>query len=97
MLTKRQQQVLKAMVNCGIGRAYSDGLWYADVANATDVYAAMNCDTFGASTIYALAHQGLVAFIDSYTVAPTPKGEALAALLDETTMVTRRGSGVVIS
>ena len=96
-MTKRQQQVLKAMVNCGRGRAHSDGLWYADVANATDVYAAMDCDTFGASTIYALAHQGLVAFVDAATVSPTPKGEALAALLDETTMVTRRGVGVVIS
>lgn len=97
MLTKRQQQVLKAVVDCGRGRAYSDGLWYADVLTATDVHAAMDCNSFGASTIYALAHHGLVAFISKTIVAPTPKGEALAALLDETTMVTRRGSGAVIS
>ena len=53
--------------------------------------------TFSAATLYALAHHGLVAFVDAATVSPTPKGEARAALLDETTMVTRRGVGVVIS
>ena len=50
-----------------------------------------------ASTIYALAHNGLVAFVDVGTVIATPKGEALSSLLDESTMVQRRGNGVVIS
>lgn len=94
MLTKRQQQVLKAMVDGGNGDKYPDGsfangLWWAGKEG--------EYTTFGASSLYALAHQGLVAFTSNTTVAPTPKGEALAALLDETTMVTRRGSGVVIS
>lgn len=90
MLTKRQQQVLKAMVDGGNGDKYfSNGLWWAGKEG--------EYTTFGASSLYALAHQGLVAFTSNTTVAPTPKGEALAALLDETTMVTRRGSGVVIS
>ena len=58
MLTKRQQQVLKAMVDGGNGDKYPNG---------------------------------------SFANSPTPKGEALAALLDETTTVTRRGGGMVIS
>ena len=96
MLTKRQQQVLKAAANgglcaCTTGGSRS-GLWHSPWHTADD-----EADRVSASTIYALAHHGLVAFLDSYTVAPTPKGEALAALLDETTMVTRRGGGVVIS
>lgn len=90
MLTKRQQQVLKAMVDGGNGDKYfSNGLWRTGKEG--------ECITFGASTLYALAHNGLVAFVDATAVSPTPKGEALAALLDETTMVTRRGGGMVIS
>jgi len=94
MLTKRQQQVLKAMVDGGNGDKYpngsfANGLWWAGKEG--------EYITFGASSLYALAHHGLIAFVDAYTVSPTPKGEALAALLDETTMVTRRGVGVVIS
>ena len=94
MLTKRQQQVLKAVANSGSAVKVMLGLWcvglYVDENG-------LKSTTFGASTLYALAHHGLVAFVDAYTISPTPKGEALAALLDETTMVTRRGNGVVIS
>jgi len=94
MLTKRQQAVLRAVVDGGKASKYPDGsfangLWWAGKEG--------EYITFGASSLYALAHQGLVAFVDATTVSPTPKGEALAALLDETTMVTRRGNGVVIS
>ena len=96
MLTKRQQQVLKAAVSGGLCACPTygsrNGLWHSLWHTAED-----GADRISASTIYALAHHGLVAFVDAATVAPTPKGEALAALLDETTMVTRRGSGVVIS
>jgi hypothetical protein len=69
-----------------------NGLWHGPWHTADD-----EVDRVSASTIYALAHYGLVAFVDATTVSPTPKGEALAVLLDETTMVTRRGSGMVIS
>ena len=92
MLTKRQQQVLKAMVASGSLMKTDQGLWYDTVA-----FGAAPTVLASASTLYALAHHGLVAFVDAYTVSPTPKGEALAALLDETTMVTRRGGGMVIS
>ena len=105
MLTKRQQQVLGAMVKHGALGKPITVLWrvirdddYTTVQPTTE---ALDDDLklcfVAASTIYALAHNGLVAFVDAYTVSPTPKGEALAALLDETTMVTRRGVGVVIS
>jgi hypothetical protein len=105
MLTKRQQQVLKAMVKHGALKKNSRGLWALTPGDENPTLKQV-CDALdddlvlysvSASTLYALAHHGLVAFLDSYTVAPTPKGEALAALLDETTMVTRRGNGVVIS
>ena len=94
MLTKRQQQVLKAMVNSGSAVKVMLGLWCVGLYVDED---GLKSTAFSASTLYALAHHGLIAFVDAATVAPTPKGEALAALLDETTMVTRRGSGVVIS
>ena len=94
MLTKRQQQVLKAMVDGGKASkwpngGFASGLWWVGKEG--------EYITFGASSLYTLAHNGLVAFVDAYTVSPTPKGEALAALLDETTTVTRRGGGMVIS
>ena len=92
MLTKRQQRVLKAMAASGSLMKTAKGTWFD-----TGVPKQFGCGTTSASTIYTLAHHGLVAFVDAYTVSPTPKGEALAALLDETTMVTRRGGGVVIS
>jgi len=96
MLTKRQQQVLKAAVNDGLCACTTggsrNGLWHSSWFTADN-----GAYHISASTIYALAHHGLVAFVDATTVSPTPKGEALAALLDETTMVTRRGNGVVIS
>ena len=93
MLTKRQQQVLKAIANNQAVKVMA-GLWCVGLCVDEN---GLKSITFGASTLYALAHHGLVAFVDAYTVSPTPKGEALAALLDETTMVTRRGVGVVIS
>ena len=96
MLTKRQQQVLKAAVNDGLCACTTggsrNGLWHSPWFTADN-----EARRVSASTIYALAHQGLVAFTSKTTISPTPKGEALAALLDETTMVTRRGVGVVIS
>ena len=104
MLTKRQQQVLKAVMKHG-ALGVTRGLW-APTPGDDNPTLMQTCDALddglvlrpvSASTLYALAHHGLIAFVDAATVAPTPKGEALAALLDETTMVTRRGSGVVIS
>lgn len=105
MLTKRQQQVLKVMVKHGALGKTSRGLWQVvpadDYPTPQQTAEALDDDLklgfVAPATVYALAHHGLVAFVDAYTVSPTPKGEALAALLDETTMVTRRGAGVVIS
>ena len=91
MLTKRQQMVLAKLVQCDKMVKDKAGLWRPWLVEL------IASPPASASTIYALAHQGLVAFVDAATVSPTPKGEALAALLDETTMVTRRGVGVVIS
>ncbi len=89
MLTKRQQQVLKSMIDSGHLFKNIDGLWLAPGFIGAKPIAAL--------TLYTLAHNGLVAFVDGGTVIATPKGEVLASLLDETTMVTRRGSGMVIS
>ncbi len=98
MLTKRQQQVLKAVVASGGLMKTSRGLWFGTEVTMYTVPFGCNATILAsASTVYALAHQGLVDFVGAATVAPTPKGEALATLLNETTMVTRRGSGVVIS
>ena len=91
MLTKRQQAVLAKLIQYDKMVKDKIGLWRPWLMEL------IASPPASASTIYALAHHGLVAFVDAATVAPTPKGEALAALLDETTMVTRRGSGVVIS
>jgi len=68
--------------------SFANGLWWAGKEG--------EYITFGASTLYALAHNGLVTFVDANTVSPTPKGEALSSLLDESSMVQRRGNGVVI-
>ncbi len=99
MLTKRQQQVLKAMAKHGAGLKICSGLWLVTCDKPSLAFdeRAGSARYIGASTLYALAHHGLVAFVDAAAVLPTPKGEALAALLDETTMVTRRGNGMVIS
>lgn len=91
MLTKRQQTVLAKLVQCDKMVKDKVGLWRPWLVELIALQPA------SASTVYALAHQGLVAFTSHDTISPTPKGEALAALLDETTMVTRRGVGVVIS
>lgn len=90
MLTKRQQQVLKSAVDSGHLFKNLDGLWRAPGFIGVKPIAAL--------TLYTLAHNGLIAFVDVSTVIATPKGEVLASLLDETTMVTRRrDNGVVIS
>ncbi len=76
----------------------SRGLWFGTEVTMYTVPFGCNATILAsASTVYALAHQGLVDFVGAATVFATPKGEALATLLNETTMVTRRGSGVVIS
>lgn len=73
-LTKRQQQVLIATVKQGSTRKALNGLWFT--TNATP---------FSASTLYALIDAGLVVLTEATKAVTTPKGEALAKLLDSST------------
>jgi large subunit ribosomal protein L17 len=91
MLTKRQQQVLKAMVDGGNGDKYPDGsfangLWWAGKEG--------EYTTFGASSLYALAHQGLVAFTSNTTVARAkeirPIVERFVSIAKRKTLASRR-------
>lgn len=80
-LTKRQQQVLAAIVKQGSTRKEMGGTWIV-----TDPVA-LNPQwlRFSASTLYTLIDAGLAVLTEATKAVATPKGEALAKLLDSST------------
>lgn len=70
-LTKRQQQVLNAIVSQQSARKAINGLWFAPQTVHTFKLA------FSASTLYALIDAGLAVLTEATKAVATPKGEAL--------------------
>ena len=80
-LSRRQQELLLAMYKQNECLRYADPVFDAGSRGLWFVW--LDWSNYGASTVYALANLGLLAFVCDGQAMLTPDGEELAALLSQ--------------